>query len=324
MGATVLKTDGDVPVTDAELEILARVGAELVDRPCRTEDELLEHGAGADALLTVAEPITARVIAGLGRCRIISRFGSGINNVDVEAAAQAGIIVSNVPDFCLDEVSDHALALVLALWRRIVALDASVRAGRWSTIEVAGEVHRLRGRTLGIVGFGRIARCLAPKAAALGLRLLVHDPLVPSGEIQAAGAEPLALDDLLRRADIVSLHVPLTPATRHVIDERALGLMKPGAVLVNVSRGELVEEDALVRALQDGRLSGAGLDVLGAEPPPPDHPLLRAPNTIVTSHAAYYSVEALDDVRRKAFEEVARVLAGEPPQRAVRELEVTR
>lgn len=323
MSAVALKVDDAVPTTDAERDLLASVGAELVERPCPTEDDLLAHAADADALLTVSEPITARVIAGLRRCRIISRFGIGVDNIDVEAAAAAGIPVSNVPDFCIDEVSDHALALLLALSRRIVPLDSAVRAGRWETIGVAGEVRRLSVQTLGLVGFGRTARRLAPKAAALGMRVVACDPAVPEARLRAAAVEPVALEELLRRADFVSLHTPLTVETRHLLDERRLALMRPTAAVVNVSRGELIDERALVRALEDGRLGGAGLDVFEREPPDPDHPLMRLPNVVLTSHAAYYSVEALDDVRRKAFEEVARVLAGERPERAVRPLEAT-
>src|ERR1700722_11573725 len=187
MEAVVLKTDpGVIEVGDAERAVLAEVGARLLERPCGSEEELLEHGAEAVGILTLDEPLSARVIAGLGRCRVISRFGIGVDRVDLAAASAAGIVVTNVPDYCVEEASDHALALLLAVSRRIVALDRAVRDGVWDTAGVAGRVHRLRGRRLGIVGFGRLGRRFADKAAALGLELGVHDPFVAGELVEAA------------------------------------------------------------------------------------------------------------------------------------------
>jgi len=314
----VLKTDpGVIEVGDSEREILAEVGARLVERPCLTEQDLIEHGREADAILTLDEPLTAGVIASLARCRVISRFGIGVDKVDLEAATAAGIVVTNVPDYCVDEASDHALALMLAVERRIPALDAAVRQGRWDTAAVAGPVRRLRGRRAGVVGFGRLGARFARKAAALGLDVAVHDPYVADGEIEAAGARPLPLDELLASSDIVSLHVPLTPETHHLLDRRRLLSMPPGAVLVNTSRGALVDEDALVEALAEGRLGGAGLDVFEQEPPGPDHPLLALPNGVVTSHSSHYSLESGAEMRERAFANVADVLAGRPPRSPV-------
>jgi D-3-phosphoglycerate dehydrogenase / 2-oxoglutarate reductase len=314
MEAVVLKTDpGVIEVGDAERAVLAEVGARLLERPCGSEEELLEHGAEAVGILTLDEPLSARVIAGLGRCRVISRFGIGVDRVDLAAASAAGIVVTNVPDYCVEEASDHALALLLAVSRRIVALDRAVRDGVWDTAGVAGRVHRLRGRRLGIVGFGRLGRRFADKAAALGLELGVHDPFVAGELVEAAGARPLSLAELLATSDIVSLHVPLAPATRHLLDRAAIATMRPGALLVNTARGALVDEAALVEALRDGRLAGAGLDVFEAEPPPRDHPLLGLPNVVVTSHSSHYSLESGAEMRARAFENVARVLAGREP-----------
>jgi len=314
----VLKTDpGVIEVGDSEREILAEVGARLVERPCLTEQDLIEHGREADAILTLDEPLTAGVIASLARCRVISRFGIGVDKVDLEAATAAGIVVTNVPDYCVDEASDHALALMLAVERRIPALDAAVMQGRWDTAAVAGPVRRLRGRRAGVVGFGRLGARFARKAAALGLDVAVHDPYVADGEIEAAGARPLALDELLASSDIVSLHVPLTSETHHLLDRRRLFSMPPGAVLVNTSRGALVDEDALVEALEEGRLGGAGLDVFEQEPPGPDHPLLALPNVVVTSHSSHYSLESGAEMRERAFANVADVLAGRPPRSPV-------
>ena len=313
-----LKTDDGVIATgQAERALLAGVGARLVERPCATEDELIEQGRDAAAILTLDEPLTARVIASLSRCRVISRFGIGVDKVDVAAATAAGIVVANVPEYCVDEVSDHALALLLAVERRIPALDAAVREGVWDTPAVAGPVRRLHGRRLGVVGFGRLGRRLAAKAAALGFEVCASDPFVEDGAIEAAGVRPLSLEELLESSDVVSLHVPLTPETRHLLDRRRLGSMRPGAVVVNTSRGGLVDEAALVGALREGRLGGAGLDVFEHEPPARDDPLLHLPNVVVTSHSAHYSLESAADMRDRAFRNVAEVLAGRPPLSAV-------
>jgi D-3-phosphoglycerate dehydrogenase / 2-oxoglutarate reductase len=313
----VLKTDDVLRLGDAERALLREIGAELVEHACRTEDELLAHARDADGILTLDEPFGKRVIEGLERCRVISRFGIGVDRIDVDAATAKGIVVANVPDYCVDEVSDHALALLLALSRRIVALDRAVHAGTWDTIRIAGRVRRLRGQTLGVVGFGRLGRRLGEKARALGLDVLAYDPLVPAAQIRDTGAEPVALDALLTRSEWVSLHVPLTPETRHVIGAAELARMRPGAVLLNTARGGLVDQDALVQSLRERHLGGAGLDVLEREPPPVDDPLLALDNVIVTSHAAFYSEEALAEQRLRAVENVARVLTGRPPLAAV-------
>lgn len=322
MTATVLKADSIIPVTDEERAVIAAAGARLVERPCPTQDELIRHGRGADALLTLSEPVTARVIGELGRCRLIARFGVGLDNVDVNAATDAGIYVSNNVDYCVDEVSDHALALLLALARRILPLDRSVREGTWDTLGVAGGTRRLRGSVLGIWGFGRIARALLPKAAALGLEVWATDPYVPEFEMARLGAVPVDADTLVRGSDFLSLHMPLTSATRHLVGGLVLNAMKPGACLINVSRGGLVDTVALAQALENGAIGGAALDVFEEEPPPTDLSLLRLPNVVVSSHAAQYSVESLAQLRREMFEEVALVLTGAPPARAVNAVEV--
>jgi D-3-phosphoglycerate dehydrogenase / 2-oxoglutarate reductase len=314
MNLVVLKTDpGVIEVGAAERAMLGDVGARLVERPCLTEEDLIAHGREAAAILTLDEPLTARVIASLECCRVISRFGIGVDKVDLDAATAAGIVVTNVPDYCVDEASDHALALLLAVERRIPALDAAVRQGRWDTAAVAGRVRRLRGRRAGVVGFGRLGARFARKAAALGLEVCVHDPYVADAEIESAGAQPLPLDELLASSDIVSLHVPLTADTLHLLDRRRIFSMREGAVLVNTSRGGLVDEEALVEALEEGRLGGAGLDVFEREPPGPDHPLLALPNVVVTSHSSHYSLESGAEMRDRAFRNVADVLAGRPP-----------
>ncbi|MGH2876899.1 MAG: C-terminal binding protein [Solirubrobacteraceae bacterium] len=309
-GFTVLQSGWVRPPGEHERERLAAAGARLVVRHCPTEEELIEHGREVDALITLDEPCSARVIAALERCRVISRLGVGVDRVDLPAAASAGIIVANVPDFCVDEVSDHALMLLLALARRLPALIAHARAGGWDSIAAAGEVQRLRGQTLGLIGFGRIGRSLAGKTGALGLRLCAYDPKLDAATIRSGGAEPLDLPDLLAVSDFVSVHAPLTAETRGLLGAAELAMLRPSAFVINVARGALIDQSALVDALRREALAGAALDVLDPEPPDPSDPLLSMTNVIVTPHAAHYSVQAQEDVRRQAFENVARVLEG--------------
>ena len=316
----VVKTDEVVALEDAERALLEQVPARLVERACATEEAIVDQAREADGILTLDEPFTAAVIERLDSCRVISRFGIGVDRVDVDAATRKGIVVTNVPDYCVDEVSDHALAFLLAFARRLPWLDAAVRAGLWDTAAVAGDVRRLRGQVLGIVGFGRLGRRLAEKAAALGLQVVAHDPFVPSDDLRAAGVEPVPLDELLARSDWISLHVPLTHATRHLIDAAALEKVKPTAVLINTARGALIDQAAVVDALREQRLGGAALDVLEREPPAADDPILALDNVLLTSHAAFNSVEALAQMRRAAVENVARVLSGRPPLHAVNRL----
>ena len=248
-------------------------------------------------------------IDGMQRCRIIVRYGIGVDNVALEAARRRGIVVANVPDYCVDEVADHALALMLAVLRRVVPAHRVVRDGRWDVTVMAG-VRRLRELTLGVVGFGRIGRTVGTKASALGMRVVAYDPWVPAEAIRSAGAQPVSLDELLAQADVVTLHCPLTPETRHLLGAAQLARMKPTAYLVNTSRGELVDADALAEALRSGKLAGAALDVLPQEPPPAGHPLLSLDNVVVTPHVAWYSEDSLVELRTKAAQQVREVLLG--------------
>jgi len=315
---------GIVAVTDhvfADLEreraILSAAGHELrFTANARTPDEVRAAVADAEAVLNCYAPIGADVIATMQRCRIIARYGIGLDTIDIPAATERGILVTNVPDYCIDEVSDHALALIMSLARAVPQLDRSVRAGRWDAM-VARPLHRLRGRTLGLVGFGRIARRLAEKTAPIGFEILATDPYVPDEAIRAAGARPTNLDELLGASDVVSIHVPLTEESRHLIGARQLERMRPGAFLVNTSRGPLVDLDALRAALEAGRLGGAALDVLEREPPEPGDPLLSREDVVVTPHAAFYSEESMAEQQRKAAEQVVVALEGGTPPYAV-------
>ena len=312
--ASVLKTDADlVPFGEFERGLLAEHGLELTERACGTEEELIEHGRGVDALMVVAEPVSARVIEALDGLRAITRFGAGLDNVDVEAATRVGVRVTYVPGASVEEVSDHTIAMLFALARHLPALDAAVRRGEWA-IPADLPFRRLRGQTLGIVGVGRIGGVVARKAKALGLEAVAFDPYASDAALAELGVESLPLDELLARADHVSVHAPLTPETHHLIGARELALMKPTATLVNVARGGLVDQAALAEALAAGRIAGAGVDVQEREPPPPDEPLLSLPNAILTPHVAHYSRESMDDLRRSAIEDVAAVLGGREPR----------
>lgn len=315
--ALVAVTDHVFPDLDQERRILGDAGHELrFEGNADSVDEVIAAVAGADAVLNCYAKMPGEVIRTLDRCRIIARYGIGLDTLDMDAANERGIVVTNVPDYCIDEVSDHALSLALALARGVTLLDRRVRMGSW-TPTAAGPLHRIRGRTFGLVGFGRIARALAVKAASLGYEMVATDPFVPDDAVREVGVEPLSFDELLARADVVSLHVPLTDQSRHLIGSEALAKMKPGAILVNTSRGPLVDTAALRVALVSGHLGGAALDVLELEPPAADELLLQRDDVVITPHAGFYSEESLRELQRKAVEQVVEVLAGRRPPYAV-------
>lgn len=313
MSFIVAITDYVFSSLEPERAVLEPLGVELRPQQCGSEEEIIELAHDADGVLNCYAKMTARVIEKLSRCKIIARYGIGVDNVDLVAASKARILVTNVPDYCVDEVSDHALALVLSLARKIVAADAGVKNGNWS-VTAHAEIRRLRGQTLGLLGFGKIAKALASKAQPLGMRVLVYDPYLEAELISRHGAEAVSLDRLLAEADAISIHVPLSPETHNLIGQRELARMKSTAFLINTSRGGIVDEPALAEALKAGRIGGAALDVLSVEPPTQDHPLREAPNIILTPHLAFYSRESVIELQTKAAEEVARALRGEPPR----------
>jgi len=311
----VALADSVFPNLDVAREVLRSIGADLQLAPQPTPEAILNVAAPADALLVTYAKITADMIRQMTRCRIISRFGIGVDNVDPDAATAAGIVVTKVPDYCIDEVSDHAMALLLAVARKIPASNAQVHGGRWEMKSVV-PIHRLRGRILGLVGFGRIPRLLVPKAKAFGLRVIVYDPLVDAEAFARERVDQVDFDELLAQSDYVSIHSPLLPETRNLFNADAFGRMKPGAYLINTARGPIVDEQALARALDAGQLAGAALDVMPQEPPV-GSPLLGRENVIITPHTSFYSEESLLELQRKAAEEVAAVLTGKPPRNPV-------
>jgi D-3-phosphoglycerate dehydrogenase len=290
--------------------------AELVALQTKRPDEFVAEAADCDALLnTYAGPITAEVMARMPRCRIIARYGIGVDTIDLEAATAAGIIVTNNPTYCIDEVADHTMALLLACARKVALYDRLVRAGRWE-VPPGKPMFRLAGRTLGLVGFGNIARAVAGRAAAFGMRVLYADPFVRAGQFAVPG-EKAELAELLGEADFVSVHPPLVPETRGLMNDEAFARMKPTAFLVNCARGPIVDTPALVRALDAGQIAGCALDTTDPEPLPDPHPLRGRDNVLITPHAAWYSEQALVGLQAGAPGEVRRVLTGQWPVNVV-------
>jgi D-3-phosphoglycerate dehydrogenase / 2-oxoglutarate reductase len=311
----VAVSDSVFPNLDPARQVLSSIGAELKMAEAPTPEAIMRAAAPADALLVTYAKITADMIQQMPRCRIISRFGIGVDNVDLAAATSAGIVVTKVPDYCIDEVSDHTLALLLALVRKIPSSSARTHAGRWEMKAVV-PIHRLRGSVLGLVGFGRIPQLVAPKAKAFGMTVIAYDPFAPPEAFAQAGVQRVELPELLRTSDYVSLHVPLMPETRGLFNTDTFGQMKPGAYLVNTARGPIIDEAALADALDSGTLAGAALDVMTQEPPPPS-PLFGRDNVIITPHTSFYSEESLVELQVKAAQEVVAVLSGKAARNPV-------
>jgi len=299
--------------------ILDQIGAELQVSNPRTEQEVAQAGRDADAMiLHGAIPITREILGELRRCKVICRTGVGVDRLDLEAAAERDIVISNAAGCNSIEVAEQTIGLLVMLSRKLVRMDQYVRAGRWGRHNAAlqayrGTVHRIAGQTLGIIGLGHVGQQVAPRAQALGLRVQATDPYL-APEIAARLGVPLVpLDDLIRTSDFVSLHAPLYPGTRRMIDAERLRQFKPGAYLLNCARGQLVDTNALIDALRAGQIAGAALDVTDPEPLPGDHPLLELDNVIVTAHTGANSEESYVECQTHAAEEVVRVLRGEPP-----------
>ncbi len=310
-------TDSTFGSFEIEERILTPLGCALTSRQCKTADELVTLTAHADFVLTQFAPITADVIGEMRRARMIVRYGIGVDNVDVAAARDRGIPVCNVPDYCIAEVADHTLALALSATRRVTTHWDRVRAGRWGMTVPLDEMKTLSGMTVGVIGFGRIGRQVVQRLQAFGCRIRVSDPVVPADQIRAAGAEPTSLDDVWRESDLITLHCPSGPKTRNIVNAESLAKMKPGVVLVNVGRGDLVAPDDLLAALETGRVSVAALDVWNPEPPAAESPLMKMDNVILTPHVASVSVKAVRTLRESVANAVARVIRGEPLVNAV-------
>ncbi|HSC96806.1 MAG TPA: C-terminal binding protein [Burkholderiales bacterium] len=313
--AKVVLTDYVWESLDVEKKILAGL-AELVPMQTKKPDEFLAQAADCDALLnTYAGPITADAMAKMPKCKIIARYGIGVDTIDLEAATRAGIIVTNNPTYCIEEVAEHTMALLLDSARKVAFYDRLVRAGTWA-VPPGKPLYRLAGRTLGLVGFGNIARQVAVRAASFGMRVLYADPYVKEGQFSEPGKK-VELPELYRDSDFISVHPPLTPQTRGMINDDAFSKMKPAAILINCSRGPVVDTAALVRALDAKKIAGCALDTTDPEPLPDPHPLRGRDNVIINPHVAWYSETAMVDLQAGAPGEVRRVLTGEWPVNVV-------
>jgi D-3-phosphoglycerate dehydrogenase len=309
----VVLTDQVFPTISTERQILGEIGADLTVLEDASPQSIRNNAGDADALLNTYAPIDRETLEHLSNLKIVARYGIGVDNVDLEGARERGVVVTNVPDYCVDEVADHTFALLLALVRKVVIGHAHVQGGGWG-IDPLRPIHRLRGQTLGLIGFGNIARGVAARALPFGLRVLAFDPYVADDILEASMAERAeSLAELLETSDAVSVHVPLLPETRALIDADAIQKMQPSALLLNTSRGPVVDVDAVVAALREGRLAGAAFDVFPTEPPQPER-LADAPNLVVTPHAAFYSDEAIAESQTKAANNIVAVLQGKEPK----------
>ena len=300
----------------------AGLDVELVKNFCQTEEEIIEMAGDADAVIGVGtfQPFSRKVIEKLTKCRFIQSIGIGYDQLDVAAATEHGVLAANIPDYCLEEVSDHAMALILACTRNIVKLNDTVKAGGWKQEpdpdiqkEVWPKMLRLKGQTLGLLGFGRIPRALVPKAKGFEMRIIVYDPYSPDSLFKELGVDKVDLDQLLRESDIVSVHSALTPETHHLLGLEELKKMKPTAYVVNTARGPIIDGQALYTALKEGIIAGAGVDVSEPEPINPDDPLLTLDNFIVTAHSAHFSIPAFQELTHRPGKEIIRVFKGEWP-----------
>jgi D-3-phosphoglycerate dehydrogenase len=299
-------------IKDIEIEKQEMAGFDAEVEFIRDREEFIKVAAKADAVITADSKIDRSIIENLVKCKIIVRQGIGFDNIDIKAAAEKNIIVCNVPDYCTDEVSDHTIALILSLVRKVPVYSGLVKNGIWD-IKSVSPIRRLSTLVLGLAGFGKIAREVARKAKPFGFRIMAFDPYVSPQLAEECGVDLVNFEDLIKESDIISIHVPLSKETLHLFDKTKFSLMKPTAYIVNTGRGPLINEKDLYEALKNNRLAGAALDVLEQEPPQKDNPLLALENVIVTPHAAFYSEESYIDLRRKAVQEVKRVLSNQPP-----------
>ena len=310
MNPKIVVTDYAFPELSIEQAVLA--DCDLTGRQCKTEADLIDLCKDADAVITQFARVNANVIAGMPRAKVIVRYGIGVDNVDLEAARARGIPVCNVPDYCVDEVSDHTLAFMLALTRQVVTHTNHLQSGKWGLVGPLTNLKALAQLTVGVIGFGRIGREVVRRLVPFKCAIRVFDPLVPAEQIRKAGVEPASFDEVLKTADLLTLHCPSTPQTRKIFNRDSLAKLKRGAILINVGRGDLVDVPALTAALQSGQLSGAALNVFDPEPIPAGHPVLKMPNVLLTPHIASASPTAVHKLRTAAAELALRAVRGQP------------
>jgi D-3-phosphoglycerate dehydrogenase len=309
-GPVIAVTDSVFPSLDLAKAALARLNPTFLMSKSANADDILSVAKDADAILVTYAKLTREILTQLTKCKAIGRFGLGVDNIDLPAAKEKGIAVNYVPDYCIREVSDHAMTLLLTLIRKVPLSNKLVQSGRWEMPAVV-PIRRIEGTVLGLVGLGNIPRLVAPKAQAFGIKVIAFDPYAKPDVFKAAKVESVDFDTLLKTADYISVHAPLLPATRGMMNADAFAKMKKGAYLVNTARGPLIDEPALIAALDSGQIGGAGLDVVTAEPLAKDSKLLGRDNVIISPHTGFYSIEALDELQTKCAADVARVLSGE-------------
>lgn len=318
----VVITDYDYGDVSVEKEILEAVGAEVMALQAKSEADLFEAAPDCAAMMNQYARIGDSVISRMKKCEVIARYGVGVDIVDVAAASAKGILVTNVQDYCTEEVADHAISLWLTLARKLPDYDRATHAGIWRW-QSGKPVYRLRGRTMGVVSFGKIGQAISDRAKAFGVNVIAYDPFLPASVAMQNGVDLVSKPELLARSDYILMQAPMTPDTKHFLSDAEFAAMKPGAILVNTGRGPTVDNAALFRALSEGHLAAAGLDDPEEEPAkranwtPDDNPLFTLPNVLVTPHAAYYSEESIHAARVTAATQVAKVLTGQKPDYTV-------
>ena len=312
----VMMTDYAWPSVEPERGVLEEISAELIVAESGTEEEFIELAPQVDGILTCWLNVTTAVVEAAQQCKVIGRCGIGLDNIDVETATALGMVVTNVPAYCIDEVSDHTMALLLSCARKISLLDRTMRSGSW-TRDVGPSMRRIRGQKLGIIGLGKIGKAIVPKAKSFGLEVLVYSPRATQEMADEHGVTLVDFPELLAESDYITIHAPLTSETQDLLNENAFRRMKPTAYVLNTSRGGIIEPTALYNALTAGEIAGAGLDVFVQEPPQSDDPLLALDNVVLTPHAAFTSEESTYDLEVTAAAEVARVLTGQMPESVV-------
>jgi len=319
----VVVTDYIFPNLEPTEQMMAELGWELRVAKSRETDDVLAVARDADGIITCYSDLNPEVIAQLENCKVLARTGTGYNNINVEAATKAGMFVTNVRAYCDDEVSDHSMALLLAVARKIPFLNSEAHAGRWEE-SAAKPLHRIRGKVLGLAGFGNIPRQVAVKAQAFGIEVLSYDPFVDDETFAAAGVRGVSLEEMFAQADYFSIHAPLNDATHHMFNADAFSQMKPGAIIVNTARGPLIDVEALADALDSGQVAAAGLDVLPDEPPSKDLRLMGRDNVVLTPHVGFYSEDSVVDLQTLTAKQVVTAIQGDVPEFAVNAKELGR
>ena len=310
----VLVTDYVWPSTQPEREVLSSIGADIIEAPDPSEDTLVDLAADADAIMTCFAQVTERVVRAARKCLVISRYGVGVDNIAVDTATAEGIPVTYVPDYCVDEVSDHVMALLLTWNRQIGFYDRTAKQGKWEGVRSPVPLVRLRGSTVGVVGLGRIGRAVSAKAKAFGMNVLAHDPYLAQADALALGVRLVDLQSLLAESDYVTIHTPLNSQTQGLIGARELAQMKPTAFLINCARGPIIDETALYAALSERRIAGAGLDVMEQAAPSASNPIFSLDNVLVTPHVAFLSQQSVHELEVRTAQATVDVLQGRMPQ----------